>query len=269
LFNGLDTFTSIEFCGKHVAATNNQFRQYVFDVSEILSLCSGDPTLSINFGSAPNIAADIAAEPGQETWNFGVEQVFEFGNRQFIRKEQSDFGWDWGPAFAPAGPWQPAWVVQLKEQNHDVFAKNADFDIYREGQLNNLPPDQTANWVLNASIDVIGEIPDGVFLRYSILDLAENKTVSSGSLGNVTNGRDVVSGTALLDAADYELWWPSGLGPQKLYNITIDVATGAEGSSKLVASTTRRMGFRTIVLNMGEITDRQLDEGIAPGNNCW
>ena len=64
VFNGLDTFTSIDLCGQHVGSTNNQFRQWLFDVSTILSSCSADPLLSINFGSAPNIAADIAAEPG-------------------------------------------------------------------------------------------------------------------------------------------------------------------------------------------------------------
>lgn len=25
-----------------------------------------------------------------------VEGLFEYPNRQFVRKEQSDFGWDWG-----------------------------------------------------------------------------------------------------------------------------------------------------------------------------
>ena len=49
--------------------------------------------LSINFGSAPNIANEIAAQSGQETWPYGVEIAFEFPNRQFIRKEGSDFGW--------------------------------------------------------------------------------------------------------------------------------------------------------------------------------
>lgn len=96
LFNGLDTFTSISLCDQHVASTNNQFRQYWFDVSDILNKCSDAPVLSINFGSAPNIANAIAQEPGQETWPYGVEIVYEFPNRQFIRKEQSDFGWDWG-----------------------------------------------------------------------------------------------------------------------------------------------------------------------------
>ena len=64
VFNGLDTFATIDFCGQQVGTTNNQFRQWLFDVSSLLSSCSDDPTLSINFGSAPNIAAAIAAEPG-------------------------------------------------------------------------------------------------------------------------------------------------------------------------------------------------------------
>lgn len=94
LFQGLDTFTSIELCGQHVASTNNQFRQYYFDVTDILSNCA-DATLSINFGSAPQIAEDIANEPGQETWPYGTQIPFEIPNRQFVRKQQNDFGWDW------------------------------------------------------------------------------------------------------------------------------------------------------------------------------
>jgi beta-mannosidase len=69
LFNGLDTFTSINFCGQHVASTNNQFRQYWFDVTSFLSNCSS-PELSINFGSAANIANEIANQPGQESKSF-------------------------------------------------------------------------------------------------------------------------------------------------------------------------------------------------------
>lgn len=95
LFQGLDTFASIDLCGQHIAATNNQFRQYFFEVTEIVSNCSTNLTLSINFGSAPMIAQAIADEPGQETWPYGVEILYEIPNRQFIRKEQNDFGWDW------------------------------------------------------------------------------------------------------------------------------------------------------------------------------
>ena len=245
LFNGLDTFTSIEFCGRHVAATNNQFRQYYFDVSDFLTGCSS-PVLSINFGSAPLIADAIAAEPGQETWPYSVEIAYEFLNRQFIRKEQSDFGWDWGPAFAPAGPWQPAYVIQLvsDETLSEVFVRNADLDISRLGQLNNLPPDQGAPWLLNASLDVLGSIPSGAGLRYVVAESMTNRTVSCGSMTNITMTADAVTGIAILEPSTYELWWPRGLGPQNLYNITIELQ---DIENRTVASINRRMGFRTIV----------------------
>jgi beta-mannosidase len=265
-----------------VASTNNQFRQYYFDVSALLSNCTS-PTLSINFGSAPMIADQIAVEPNQETWPYGVEIVYEFPNRQFIRKEQSDFGWDWGPAFAPAGIWQPAYVVQLSMSSNassDIYVRNSGFDISRMGQLNNLPPDQSAPWFLNASLDVLGTLPPGAFLNYVFTHDSTNETVSSGNLTDVTSSSSTITGTAMLDPSIYELWWPRGLGPQNLYNLTISVV---DYSGTTLASVNKRTGFRTIVswtgfhdyprfltkkvLNMEVISDEQIAQGIAPGNN--
>lgn len=270
LFNGLDTITDIWLCGEKVASTNNQFRQYFFDVSTTLSAACAATTnhteLLVQFFSAPGTAYDIASQPGAETWPWGVEGRFEFLHRPFIRKEQSDFGWDWGPAFAPAGIWQKAWVVQL--DNNSLAVRNSLFDIYRVGQLPNLPPDQSADWVLNASVDVLGKVPEGATLRYAVVDAdaATNGTViSSGMLSNVTNFGDVVTGSTILDANDYELWWPTGMGQQKLYNITVQVVSP---SGNVLTTVNKRTGFRTIVLNEGEITDEQLAQGIAPGNNC-
>ncbi|KAK0835009.1 hypothetical protein LTR73_001301 [Friedmanniomyces endolithicus] len=263
LFNGLDTFTSISFCGQFVASTNNQFRQYWFDVSEILHACSNekDRVLAINFGSAPNTADAIASEPGQETWPHGVQQVYEFSNRWFIRKEQSDFGWDWGPAFAPAGPWQPAWIVQLGSQA--VYIRNSIVDIYREGQLNLLPPDQSQPWVVNASLDYFGNLPDNATLSYVLTDL-QNHTISSGALSDVNTTNATITGSTIIPNGAVELWSPSQLGPQNLYYITISLQSSSKAS---LASVTKRVGFRTIVLNETPISDQQLALGIAAGNN--
>jgi beta-mannosidase len=260
LFNGLDTFTSIEVCGQDVASTNNQFRQYYFDISTFLGSCSSTPMLSINFGSSVNISADIANEPGQETWPNGVQGIFEFPDRWFIRKEQSDFGWDWGPAFAPAGIWQPAYVVQLPESG--IFVRNTLLDIYREGQLNNLPPNQDAPWIVNASLDVLGTIPTSATLNIQIMDI-NNSTVASGSLQNITSSGSTITGSIAVDGEACQLWWPHGLGPQNLYYFKISIVEG----SQTLTSVTKRSGFRTIVLNMTPISDAQLAQGIAPGNN--
>ncbi|KAI4864062.1 glycoside hydrolase family 2 protein [Hypoxylon rubiginosum] len=263
LFNGLDTFADIQLCSQPVASTNNQFRQYFFDVTDILSGCdTTSPELKVVFGSAPAIAEDIANQPGQETWPWPVEILFEFPNRQFIRKEQSDFGWDWGPAFAPAGIWQKAWALQLGRG--EVFVRNSLLDLYREGQLNNLLPDQTANWMLNASVDVIGTVPEGASLTFRIVDLETQEEAGSGSLVNITNDGDVITGSSTLGAGDYKLWWPTGLGPQSLYNITIDIVSE---SGEVLTSVTKRTGFRTIVLNMDVVSDEEISKGVAPGNH--
>ena len=193
------------------------------------------------------IADQIAAQPGQETWPLGVEIVYEFPNRQFIRKEQSDFGWDWGPAFAPAGVWQPAYVVQLASSpntSSDIYVRNSDFDISRVGQLNNIPPDQSAPWLFNASLDVLGTLPFDAALYYAIFNPRTNETVSSGSMSNLTSSNSTITGTVVLDPSMYDLWWPHGLGAQNLYNITVSIV---DSSNKILASENKRTGFRTIV----------------------
>lgn len=264
LFQGLDTFTTIELCGQHVAYTNNQFRQYHFNVTGVLAQCNEGPaaTLSLNFGSAPQITKTIANEPDQTDWPFGVQALFEIPNRAFVRKEQNDFGWDWGPAFAPAGPWQPAFVVQLN-RGQQVHPRNVLVDIYREGQRNNLIPDQSRPWVVNASIDYIGEQIDSPSLNFVLRD-AMNQTVADGALQNVSSVPGTVTGLTTLASDAVDLWWPVGMGPQSLYWLTVEVT---DPSNKTVGSVTRRVGFRTIVLNELPVPDEDVALGVAPGNH--
>ncbi|PSN73172.1 glycoside hydrolase family 2 protein [Corynespora cassiicola Philippines] len=260
LFNGLDTFTSIELCGKHVASTNNQFRQYFFDVTDHFGSC-GTPTLTIDFGSAPIIANTTATLPGQNSWPYGVQQLYEFPNREFIRKEQNDFGWDWGPAFAPAGIWQPASLVQLEDEQ--IFVRNTLIDVYRENQINLIPPDQTNNWILNVSIDYLGSLHPGAGIQYALAN-DKNKTTLRGQLENVTSADGRISGCATVLRDDVELWWPIGMGSQRLYNLTLEITTN---ESQTVASISKRIGFRTVVVNMLPVSESQQDRGVAPGNN--
>lgn len=266
LFNGLDTFADISFCGEFVSKTDNQFRQYYFDISEIAARCTSttNPELRVDFTSAVSMAEYLNSLPGQETWPWYVEGRHEFAHRMYIRKEQSDFGWDWGPGFAPTGIWQEAWVLQLDQVPvSQVAVRNSVFDVYRKGQLNNLPQDQSADWILNASIDSLNTVPHGTSMHYKISKGC--RVISRGSLMNVTNTGDTITGLAVLNPNDYDLWWPVGMGQQSLYNITVELISA---DSQSLVNVTKRTGFRTIVLNMEPVSDEQIARGIAPGNNC-
>ncbi|KAL4922471.1 glycoside hydrolase superfamily [Aspergillus aurantiobrunneus] len=260
VFEGLDTFATVTFCGHHVASTNNQFRQYAFDVSSSLDQCTEEPVIKIDFASAPNTVDAIAADPSSPKWPVEFESQFPY--RWFMRKEQSDFGWDWGPAFAPTGPWKPAYIVQL-EKTDNIHVLNTDLDIYRQGNINHLPPDQHQPWIVNASLDFIGFLPAYSQLSIKVTDIESGEVLTRQNSDFVTVTGSSITGITTLHGLSPKLWWPSGLGYQSLYNVTITVHDGAEQTVQV----TKRTGFRTIFLNQRNITEGQLSLGVAPGAN--
>ena len=128
-----------------------------------------------------------------------------------MRKQQSDFGWDWGPAFAPAGPWLPGRVVQLDPPETHIIGSTAD--IYREGQRNNQAPDQSAPWVMNCSVEYIGAPLDMPGILISVLDDSSQSIVTK-SLSKITTQAGIVSGVTIIDSELFQdprtLWWPNG-----------------------------------------------------------
>lgn len=177
----------------------------------------------------------------------------------------NDFGWDWGPAFAPAGIWQPAYVVQLTQDEDEVYARNALVDIYRQGQHNLLPPDQSKDWVLNASIDYIGSLPSDAAVQYTIAAGGSDSSRLRGTLENVTSSDGRLTGSVTIPSDTVELWWPVGMGSQKLYNLTLDVTKSGQGT--VITSLHKRIGFRTIFNNQLPVNQEQIDRGVAPGAN--
>ncbi|KAJ6598177.1 family 2 glycoside hydrolase [Mycena vulgaris] len=266
VFQGLDTFAHITLCNQVVGDTNNMYRQYIFDVTAILHACHMPaPQLAINFGSAVNIthalSAGSDADPDDNFADSCSTTSREFSCKPYARKEQSDFGWDWAPALVPAGPWQPIYAVQMVVGQ--VYASNALVDIYRKGQMNNLPPDQTQPWVFNCSIDFVGTLiaESGMTLT---LTNASGKRVLRQALTGVSQSSGTITGSTTIDASAVQLWWPNGMGAQTMYAaaVTINDPRGLP-----VATVERRVGFRTVVLNLGAIANAQRAQGIAPGAN--
>ena len=258
VFDGLDTFTQIQLCNQTVGNTSNQFRQFYFNITDLVKQCDS-PVLSLNFGSATKIVLELA-KTGDLLVNAanGVDGQ-EFQGKVYARKEQNDFGWDWSPSFAPAGPWRPGRIVQPQES---LYVRNALLDIYREGQLNNLPPDQSKPWIFNASVDVLGEIPTNVSMHLRLTDSEASST--DLELSNVYHNNETVTGSSVI-GSEVKLWWPNGMGEQQLYNATVTLRAGDD--DRILATVNRRVGFRTVVLNLEPVSKAQQALGTAPGNN--
>lgn len=150
--------------------------------------------------------------------------------------------------------------MQLSQSQ--VHVRNSIVDIYRQGQVNNLIPDQSQPWVVNASLDYFGDLPDGAELTYTLMD-STGSHVSSGAMQDVNATDAAVTGMTTVPNGAVDLWWPSQLGSQTLYNMSLTL----QAANKTLACVNKRVGFRTIVLNESPISDQQLAQGIAPGNN--
>ena len=96
--DGLDTIATVRLNGALVARTENMFIGFRWDVRPLLR--RGRNTLSIRFGSATRYIRTHRNAHSPRDINDPV------GRCTVIRKEQCQFGWDWGPRYVTAGIWR-------------------------------------------------------------------------------------------------------------------------------------------------------------------
>src|SRR5690606_35640905 len=118
--DGLDTVATVVLNDTEVARTDNMFVGYRWNVKPLLR--RGRNELRIRFGSAMDYIRSHRTEHSPREINDPV------GGCTRIRKQQCQFGWDWGPRFVTAGIWRDvrleAWtenrlVNVVVRQRHD------------------------------------------------------------------------------------------------------------------------------------------------------
>ncbi|KDN41417.1 glycoside hydrolase family 2 protein [Tilletiaria anomala UBC 951] len=316
-FQGLDTVANVALGGKNVGNTSNMFREWVFNVTDVLtpllgSMSSSTASSKARAGANENLtltfssAADYAERQSRNEPYYPTQLTspmapviddYEYPFRNFIRKASSDFGWDWGPAYVPTGAHKPAWLIALSNapsaesaaatdgsgseadtnvaslsstsirrtsivgKSLNLFVQGTSIDITRKGQVNNLPPDQTAPWVVNVthslwsaraipnatmSLALVGTPHGASELQLSAPVQAGYNDVLSASFEVLSNGTDAP-----------QLWWPKTFGEPKLYDLQLRLAD---------AVWTKRTGFRTVLVNQEPVSDEDVAKGTRPGN---
>lgn len=94
-FEGIDTYADVFLNNKKILSANNMFRSYTIPIH---SLTRNENELKIIFYSTEFIA-DSLAKKSQNIYPCE-------NNRNWVRKAQYHFGWDWAPRFITCGIWR-------------------------------------------------------------------------------------------------------------------------------------------------------------------
>ena len=220
-FNGLDTYADVFLNDSLILKANNMFRPWQVDVDEIIR--NGKNELRILFHSSIN-----KTEPIYDNLGFTIPVS---SNDQadkklsiFTRKAPYHYGWDWGPRFVTSGIWKlivlRAWNIAIIKE---AFIEQKSLD------------DNSASLIAHVEYDVtrpfIGELEvlvDEQQIKKSTIELA-----LGWQQDNIA-----------FQIERPELWWPNGLGDQKLYDLEIRLIK----DDHIVHSKKIKTGIRTIEL---------------------
>ncbi|THG96702.1 hypothetical protein EW026_g5176 [Hermanssonia centrifuga] len=271
VFYGLDTVATITVAGHPVAWVNNQFRQYAYDVTDLIANpVHGNTNLTIVFESAYFYGMNVTARPDVE-WVPG--DVFEYPFiRQWVRK---------GPAFVPTGIFKPAYLVTLSESevasaspvshpllvssNSPIFIEESSLEISKVGQTPIARPNEAADWVVNVTLALRSAVAiKSPFITISIPELKiTSPQLSFESLPADTTSPTFVSVNFKIPDSVPDRWFPHNLGTPKLYNITTTIHLSKSSSTSFVTQT----GFRTITLVQSPYSQQDIQtRGITPGD---
>ncbi len=208
--DGLDTVATVYLNDKKIAATENMFVAHRWNVKRHLR--RGRNELRIVFGSAMRYIRGRRRDHTPRELNDPV------GGCTRIRKQQCQFGWDWGPRFVTAGIWR---------------------DLRLEGW--------TGNRIESVRITQQHGRRNGAVLLDLIPELARPDPDATCRYAVSLDGETVAEGRGRrVEISNPHLWWPNGQGEQPLYEVMVEVVAS---SGQPIGTWTRRIGLRTIVLD--------------------
>jgi beta-mannosidase len=222
---GLDTLATVTLNGKPVGATDNMFRTWEFDVKNLLR--AGTNRIEVRFASAvKHVAARAAERPKDQPLPQWV-QPGSIPGGLYVRKQQCNFGWDWGPCLVTCGIWRPIRLLAFNT------ARLSDIHILQDHSRKG-----SVNLTVNLAAETAGQTTP---LRVKVRVSFEGKTVAVREVG-LKHGR----AGADIGIRNPKLWWPNGMGTQPLYDVSVELL--AAGGFPLDTAT-RRIGLRTMKLD--------------------
>ncbi|EFC41110.1 predicted protein [Naegleria gruberi] len=249
-FDGLDTVCDIELNGQWIGGSENMFHKIEIDVTDLIREKSN--LLVVKFQSAIEYSKRKAKESLYPIPTSDNEQV-QHGelNRNFIRKTQSSFSWDWGPCFAPIGIWKQVKLITvynsltLKDLRIETFPVS---NIIPKRNGAEIIPTLSNTFKINSTfiIQVVSEInlPKQIKISVNIEDSSSNSICSNSQIVNI-NQCEISNGFLQFELTtpcqNVQLWYPVGYGSQPLYQVKASLT-----SQSFHDTLQKRIAFRQV-----------------------
>lgn len=225
--DGLDTLATVILNGVVVARTNNMFVAYRWSIRERLR--PGSNMLCIQFASVSDYLRRVRPR------HCPRESHDPVGGVTKIRKQQSQFGWDWGPRFVTAGIWRDLRIEAWS--GNRLNGVRLTQTHYKDGGVTlAIAPELARN-------DPKSTITGTIALNGRVIAAIENHE-SRPPRKRGDRHRDRGSGHQC-KIENPSLWWPNGQGAQPLYAVDLAVH---DGCGRLIGRWARRIGLRTLAL---------------------
>ncbi|MBN1966526.1 MAG: glycoside hydrolase family 2 protein, partial [Anaerolineae bacterium] len=222
---GLDTLATITLNGTEIGRADNMFRTWEFDVKPYL--VPGENHIQVRFDSAVLYAQAKQAERNLPAWG----DDYKVPGGQWLRKEQCNFGWDWGPRLVTCGIWRDIGLIAFDT------ARLTDVVITQ---------DHSQPGAVGLHIAATAQTTRSAALTARFVVTFNDQIVTQAET-------PLADGSASVDLAvsDPQLWWPNGMGEQPFYTVTAELL---DHTGQCLDSQARRIGLRTLRL------DRHTDE---------
>ncbi|NGY05579.1 glycoside hydrolase family 2 protein [Solimonas terrae] len=218
-FAGLDTYADIWLDGERLGSSDNMFVAARFDVGRHLR-DGAQHVLLVRF-TPPAVAA---ADKSMPSWP--IADPIRESKRNFHRKAQFGWGWDWGPQLPTVGIWQAARLIRqriaaIDDVGFSTIAADAD----------------AAEVAVTVSLDVFAAGAAAVTVHARLV-APDGNCVAEARL-------DDGDRHATLHVDRPQLWWTPELGASVLHRLEVTAWCG----DALVDSSVLQVGIRRIELD--------------------
>ena len=210
----VDCYATVTVNGREVGRTSNRFQRYDFDVKPFLR--DGDNTIEAHFGSTE---LTVSAETNKYAKGAAEYRISNSKVKKLLlaRTVQCKGGWDWGIAQMDTGLMGTVKLVASDDARLDYFYTTQTF------------AQDYSSVRVEVTADVFSPAGAETDFTATLGDVSKTEKVTLRPGDNKLSLELVVEKPVL--------WWPSGMGAQHLYPLSVKVGA-AEGR--------RRIGLRKV-----------------------